>query len=76
VLRPVIITGASAFWVAHNHPSSKAEPSPADRRLTKAIEKASKVAAPDVEFEGHIVIGGEPGQGQWGDADTGKVHKA
>jgi proteasome lid subunit RPN8/RPN11 len=75
ILRPVIITGASSFWVAHNHPSSRAEPSPADRRLTKAIEKASKAAAPDVEFEGHVVIGGEGHAGQWGDASNGKVHK-
>lgn len=71
ILRPVLITGASRFWVAHDHPSGKAEPSGADRRLTKAIEKATKAAAPDVEFEGHIVVG----DGEWGDASSGKVHK-
>ena len=71
ILRPVIITGASSFWCCHQHPSGRSECSAADRRLTKAIEKATKAATPDVEFAGHIVVG----QGEWCDAGSGKVHK-
>jgi RadC-like JAB domain len=57
ILRPVIITGATNFWVAHNHPSSSSDPSAKDKRLTKQIAEAAKTAAPDVAFRGHVVIG-------------------
>ena len=71
ILRPVIITGASSYYVAHCHPSGDATPSGADKRLTRAIEKASKIAAPDVAFAGHYVIV----DGAYADAVSGKVTK-
>lgn len=42
--------GATRYWVLHNHPSGKAKPSPADRKLTRDI--ASKAPG----FAGHVVI--------------------
>jgi hypothetical protein len=48
----------SAFGVAHNHPSGKATPSDADRKLTKEIKDASAIAMKDVVFLDHLVIGG------------------
>jgi RadC-like JAB domain len=71
ILRPVVITGASSFWCVHNHPSADATPSSADRRLTKAIEKATKAVSPDVHFAGHIVVV----PGAYADAESGKVTK-
>jgi DNA repair protein RadC len=76
-LRYVLATGASSYWCAHAHPSGDAEPSAADKRLTKAFEKATKEAVKNhilpegVEFCGHVVIG----NGEYGDAETGKVTK-
>lgn len=44
VLRAVLLSGCSSYILIHSHPSGKASPSPADRHLTKAIERATKVA--------------------------------
>lgn len=71
ILRPVIITGASTYYAVHCHPSGDATPSGADRKLTRAIEKASKIAAPDVNFAGHYVIV----DGAYADAVSGKITK-
>ena len=57
IIQPVILSGCDGFIVAHCHPSGKAEPSPADRRLTKSIEKSASVACPEVCFVDHIVVG-------------------
>ena len=57
ILRPVIITGASRFYCAHNHPSGNPDPSGKDKALTRQIAAATKTAAPDVEFRGHVVVG-------------------
>ena len=71
ILRPVIITGASNFFVAHNHPSGDPTPSRMDKSLTHAVAKATKAALPDVVFDGHVVIGA----GAYADAGSGKVTK-
>lgn len=58
ILRPVVITGASKVWCAHQHPSNDPSPSGTDKRLTRQIAAALKTACPDVEFLGHVVIAG------------------
>ena len=55
VLRVVLAVGASAFFLAHNHPSGDAELSQADRALTKRIATAAVVLG--VQMLDHIVIG-------------------
>jgi DNA repair protein RadC len=57
ILRPVIIEGPHGFVVAHNHPSGSTEPSDADRRLTKEIAHAAKIACPSTVFLDHLIIG-------------------
>ena len=44
--------GATGYYLLHNHPSGKAEPSTADRSMTAEYASRSK----DVEFKGHVVI--------------------
>ena len=46
---------ASAIILAHNHPSGIAEPSHADRELTKQLQKALSLI--DVRVLDHIVVG-------------------
>lgn len=50
---------AAAIIFAHNHPSGVAEPSIADRSITKTLTKALQLL--DIEVLDHIIIGeGEP----------------
>jgi len=45
--------------VAHNHPSGVAEPSPADRAITRRLRDA--LALVDIRLLDHVVVGdGEP----------------
>jgi DNA repair protein RadC len=57
ILQVVILSGCDGFVVCHSHPSGNAEPSQADRQLTKSIEKAAAVACPNVKMVDHIVCG-------------------
>lgn len=45
------------FAVIHNHPSGKASPSPADKRLTKQIQNAANIACPNTALLDHLVCG-------------------
>jgi proteasome lid subunit RPN8/RPN11 len=47
----------TGYAVAHNHPSGKAMPSAADRKLTEEIKRAGAVACPNVAFMDHLVLG-------------------
>lgn len=47
--------GAAKIWYAHNHPSGRAEASPADVRLTEALSRAFG-SGTGVEVAGHIII--------------------
>lgn len=79
ILRDVLITGASSFWIAHPHPSGKsAKPSPADMNLTKIVARSTEILGGKsgrvegtLKFEGHAVITAK----EVGDASTGKVKK-
>lgn len=57
VLRVVVVSGATAFVVAHNHPSGKINPSQADRDLTKSIKEAADAIG--IPLFDHLVIGAE-----------------
>lgn len=55
ILRQVYQTNAAAVILAHNHPSGIAEPSEADKRITKEIKSLLSVI--DVQVLDHIIIG-------------------
>jgi hypothetical protein len=57
VLRVVVASGAEGFVVVHNHPSGKASPSPADKDLTRSIERAAKLFDGDFTFVDHVICG-------------------
>jgi proteasome lid subunit RPN8/RPN11 len=54
-LRVVIVEGAMAFIVVHNHPSGVAHPSEADIDLTKALKEAAKKV--NLDLLDHVIIG-------------------
>ncbi|MGH8273420.1 MAG: RadC family protein [Gammaproteobacteria bacterium] len=59
VVKSALSRNAAAVIFAHNHPSGVAEPSDADRRLTRRLTEA--LALVDVRVLDHFVIGdGEP----------------
>ena len=55
VVRRALENNAAAIILAHNHPSGVAEPSGADRALTRRLKEA--VALVDVRLLDHFVIG-------------------
>lgn len=55
ILRPIIVQGAYAFGIAHNHPSGDPEPSAADRNFTRRIKEAAELM--QLKFLDHIIIG-------------------
>ena len=56
IVREAMKVNAAALILAHNHPSGKAEPSFADRRVTEQIIKACQLL--DIRVLDHFVIGG------------------
>jgi proteasome lid subunit RPN8/RPN11 len=59
VLRAVVGSGCQGFVVVHNHPSGKCHPSPADKKLTATIKKATKETFPHIAFVDHVIIASE-----------------
>lgn len=57
ILRPVLVSGARCFVLAHNHPSGEAEPSADDVSMTRALVDACR--AVQVQLLDHLVIGRE-----------------
>ncbi|MBL18551.1 MAG: hypothetical protein CMC82_01805 [Flavobacteriaceae bacterium] len=57
VFRPVIVSGATACILCHNHPSGDPSPSSADMQVTKKIAEAGK--ALDIAVHDHVIIGHE-----------------
>jgi DNA repair protein RadC len=55
VVRKTLKHNAAALILAHNHPSGVAEPSSADRHITKTLTEA--LALIDVRVLDHIVVG-------------------
>ncbi|MEW8546828.1 MAG: DNA repair protein RadC [Candidatus Thiodiazotropha sp.] len=57
VVKRALLLNAGAVIFAHNHPSGAAEPSTADRSITRHLEDALKLI--EVRILDHIVIGAE-----------------
>ena len=75
VLSAVADKKASAFIVVHNHPSTEASPSDADKQLTKQIKEAALVAIPDVPFLDHVIIGASSKGGEYYSFQDAKLYK-
>lgn len=58
VFRDALLAGASAVFVAHNHPSGDHTPSADDRQVTRRLAQAGSVLG--VDLLDHLVIG-DPG---------------
>ncbi|RME34518.1 MAG: JAB domain-containing protein [Gammaproteobacteria bacterium] len=59
VVRRCLAHNAAAVILAHNHPSGVAEPSRADRQITRRLQQALELI--DVRVLDHLVVGeGEP----------------
>jgi DNA repair protein RadC len=59
IYRDALLAGASAIFVAHNHPSGDPTPSADDRRVTRRLAQAG--ACVGVELLDHLVVG----DGDW-----------
>jgi len=57
VLRYCVRMNATAFIIAHNHPSGDPTPSPADRAVTKQMAEAGRVMG--IECLDHVICGRE-----------------
>ena len=55
VMREVVRDSASAFILAHNHPSGDPAPSAGDNQVTRRLKEAASTL--DVRFHDHIVLG-------------------
>jgi DNA repair protein RadC len=58
IYRDALAAGASAIFVAHNHPSGDATPSADDRQVTRRLAQAG--ATLGIELLDHLVVG-DPG---------------
>lgn len=57
ILNAVLRHDGRAFALAHNHPSGEPDPSDADRRATREMQAAAKVAG--LRFLAHIIVAAE-----------------
>lgn len=55
VLKRALMVGASALILVHNHPSGDPEPSEADMKMTKEIQKGCKALG--LTLHDHIIVG-------------------
>lgn len=67
IIKKALKYKASAFLLAHNHPSGNTDPSVEDQSITMRIGLAA--ASIDVAFHDHIIIG----DGYYSMADNGKM---
>ncbi|WP_338366862.1 DNA repair protein RadC [uncultured Pseudoalteromonas sp.] len=57
VVKAALKNNAAAIILAHNHPSGIAEPSQADKLITKKLQQALQLV--DIGVLDHIIVGGE-----------------
>ena len=55
ILRPLCISNAHSFILAHNHPSGDPYPSQSDINLTRRLNEASTVMG--IKFQDHVIVG-------------------
>ena len=58
IFRDALLAGASAVFLAHNHPSGDATPSADDRQVTRRLAQAGSLLG--VDLLDHLVVG-DPG---------------
>ncbi len=58
VVKRALTLNAAAIIIAHNHPSGVAEPSSADRALTRRLQEALQLV--DIRLLDHFVVGDGP----------------
>lgn len=58
IFRDALLAGASAIFVAHNHPSGDATPSADDRQVTRRLAQAGTTLG--IDLLDHLVVG-DPG---------------
>lgn len=75
ILSAVLAKKGSAFIVVHNHPSTEASPSDADKELTAHIREAAAKALPSVPFLDHVVIGASAKGGEYYSFAENKLYK-
>ena len=56
VFKPVILAGATALAVVHNHPSGDPSPSMADIEVTRSLRRSAKIMG--LDLLDHVIIGG------------------
>lgn len=61
VFKPIIVAGAQAFFILHNHPSGDPTPSEADIRVTRDIARGGQLLK--IECLDHLIMG-DLGQGR------------
>lgn len=59
VIRPLAIMGATAFFIAHNHPSGDAQPSREDVEMTNRLRAMTECAG--FTLIDHLIVGGRGG---------------
>ena len=69
VMEEALRVSASAFLVAHNHPSGHPAPSPADDQTTQDLKQAADLL--NLVFQDHIIIGS--GNSYYSYAENGKL---
>lgn len=57
LIKTALDIGATAFLIAHNHPSGDPRPSAEDRAITTKIQQAAKLF--DIRLLDHIIVGHE-----------------
>ena len=63
VIRPLIAMGATAFVLAHNHPSGDPRPSPEDIQMTAEMTKAARCVG--LTLLDHLIIGSVRAGAPW-----------
>lgn len=69
ILTAVLLSGADRFYVGHNHPSGKVEPTKRDITLTEQIMVAASICG--LFLEDHVVLG--PSGKWWSMRDKGQL---
>ena len=57
LFRTLILTNASAFMMAHNHPSGNILPSHADLKITQRFQKLGQLM--EIKLVDHLIVGSE-----------------
>lgn len=57
IFRRLLLDNSSSFFMVHNHPSNRVEPSQADLQMTNNLKKAGKML--EIPLLDHIIVGEE-----------------